>query len=284
MCNIWILLLFYSAFAKCPPPCVKRSYVSRPRVPASSTTRVFMLCDRPPDAHGLGGTQVHAAALVRERPRASTSSPRIRRAEARGDGAGLDAAIRWPSSRSADPPSDPLSPWPELARALEVSLLALGADVFSLQAPQFAPGRGLRGDRPDAARESRSRCTITRWCAKITSCSRRAGATAIFRPIAAAAIDASLERAIGREGTSSAGAPAGRAARTLRRSGGAVGFRARDRRQDPSVDRGASAAHRLGSAGASVALRPGGGARNAAAHRGRGRAGAGERRGASCPS
>ena len=40
----------------------------------------------------------------------------------------------------ADPPSDPLSPWPELARALEVSLLALRADVFSLQAPQFAPG------------------------------------------------------------------------------------------------------------------------------------------------
>ena len=58
-------MLFSLHFGKGPPPCVKRRYVSRPRVPASSKTRVFMLCDRRPDSDGLGGTQVHAAALVK---------------------------------------------------------------------------------------------------------------------------------------------------------------------------------------------------------------------------
>jgi glycosyltransferase involved in cell wall biosynthesis len=104
-----------------------------------SVVRVLMLCDRRPDLSGLGGTQVHAAALVREAGASvaiSAAYPQLNKLVVLKSGSTVDPIAELPIG---EPPSDPLSAWPGLTRALEVSLLSLGADVFSVQAPQLAP-------------------------------------------------------------------------------------------------------------------------------------------------
>jgi glycosyltransferase involved in cell wall biosynthesis len=104
-----------------------------------SVARVFMLCDRRPDSRGLGGTEVHAAALQRGAGASVElfiAYPRATKLVVLGQGSAVGPIAELSIGHA---PESALSPWPGLARALQVSMAALGADVFSVQAPQLAP-------------------------------------------------------------------------------------------------------------------------------------------------
>jgi len=101
-----------------------------------STPRVLVFCDRAPDAHGLGGTQLHAAALLR----GSGPGASVWAAYPLGDRLVVAPAVGHSVEMQLGASQvEPLAPWPALERALEASLLGLAIDVLMIEAPGIAP-------------------------------------------------------------------------------------------------------------------------------------------------
>ncbi len=94
-----------------------------------------MFCDRAPDPRGLGGTQLHAAALLRSALGASVGA-----AYPLGDRLVVTSAIGRPVELPLGAsPVEPLAPWPALTRALEAALLGRAVGVLMIEAPGIAP-------------------------------------------------------------------------------------------------------------------------------------------------